>query len=661
MSLRTLGIQGKLLSFFLVVIIIPLPLLASVVYWRSSGVVKGQVLEQLAWIAGEMTGKVGSALFTAGEQARLLANLPDIRNYLRARAFGLQEDLARQQASLREYFEQFLLDHPRFSHVGFLDDRGGAVAAAPASWSAAAQRAAGDEEALALTPQRATRRVLAPAQTGGEPLVRFVVPVQREEARGLGTEAARAAQELLGSFQAPEGVLVLDMNLTELRSIFASLRIGSRGRAFLLDARGGVLAGGDELNRLNFASRAPADLASLLGRIVGGISGTGEYACLETTCLVAFATLTQEGWKATVVAPQADFTRWVDEMRTLTIIFTALIFVAAVLAAVLFTRQISGPLQELDAAARRVAAGDFSVRVNLARRDEIGRLAETFESMTKRLRDYMVEMEEKQRLQQELSIARSIQASLLPQHPPRLPRLDLQALSLPAREVGGDYYDFFHRQAGRPNERLGLAIGDASGKGVPASLLISMTRSLLRSQVEVSTSPGEAVAAVNRLLFEDCVGFRNFVSIFYAEFEPASLTLRCANAGQLFPLYCRGRDRHIEFLTLPGTPLGVRSDAQFPEATLVLEPEDVLVLYTDGIVEAMDERRRMYSFDRLQRTIQRLAAGSARAIIDAIIEDVTKFCGGEAPNDDMTLIVMKVREGAPRDEALSGTEAGAEG
>lgn len=656
---RSLGIQGRLLSFFLVVIVIPLPLLASIVYWRGSRVIKGQVFEQLAWVAAETRDKVAGSVFSAGEQATLLANLPIIRDYLRAKAFGLHEDMARQQSILREYFEQFLRDHPQFSQVRYVDADGRAITAAPARLIGSRVQAAWFREIQQLRAGEVYRGPLEFSADGRQAVMRFAAPIQQNPPRGLETESAQAAQELFGGFQEPEGLVELQMNLTELRAIIAAQRIGSRGRAMLLDADGRILARGDAQGSLRFQSASPNPaLAELKERLSRTESGLGEYPCASTTCLVAYSTFLPENWKVAVIAPRADFTRWIDEMRTLIVIFTAVIFLAAVLAAVLFTRQISGPLQRMDGVVRRLAEGDFSVRVALARQDEIGRLAHTFDDMTERLRDFMAEEQERQRMQQELQIARTIQSNLLPQRPPDLPYLDLEALSLPAREVGGDYYDFFPSNG--ETGRLGVAIADASGKGVPASLLVSMTRSLLRSQLDSEKSPGEVVTAMNRLLLDDRLGYRNYVTFFYGEYDPTTQTLQCANAGQLYPLHRRGRDRRVAYVSLPGVPLGVTREANFQEVTVVMEPGDVLVLYTDGIVEAMDAQRRLYGFDRLEAVVQRAGEGSARQLIDAIVADVRAFATAELPDDDMTLVVMKFR-GAGEMRSSSATLEGLQG
>jgi serine phosphatase RsbU (regulator of sigma subunit)/predicted ester cyclase len=240
---------------------------------------------------------------------------------------------------------------------------------------------------------------------------------------------------------------------------------------------------------------------------------------------------------------------------------------------------------------------------------------------------------ERERIEQELKVARSIQQASLPEEVPTLEGWQISPYYQPAREVGGDFYDFHLLSEGR----LGLVVGDATGKGVPAALVMSSTRSMLRALARASNSPGEVLEQVNDLLVSD-VPPNMFVTCFYAILDPKSATLSYANAGHDLP-YLRHGDE-AEELRARGMPLGLMSGMSYEEGEASLRQEDDVLFYSDGLVEAHDPKGEMFGFPRLRALIAEHA--QKRSLGDFLMEELYSFVGeGWEQEDDITLLTLK--------------------
>jgi len=245
-------------------------------------------------------------------------------------------------------------------------------------------------------------------------------------------------------------------------------------------------------------------------------------------------------------------------------------------------------------------------------------------------RRFQSERAEREAMSFEAQEARAIQQALLPKASPYVPGFAISGLSIPARAVGGDWYDFIPF----PDGRWGLVLADVSGKGTPAALLMSATRGMLRSLAEACCTPAEVLTKLNRLLVEDFPAGK-FVTLVYAVLDPASRTVTFASAGHLRPLLVD--DDGPRFLeTERGLPLGL-SCGDYSESTVALPPGSRLVFYSDGISEASNEREEEYGLDRL---VQHVSNPDASAI--TILEDVRTFADGVALNDDASVVFVKV-------------------
>jgi sigma-B regulation protein RsbU (phosphoserine phosphatase) len=303
-------------------------------------------------------------------------------------------------------------------------------------------------------------------------------------------------------------------------------------------------------------------------------------------------------------------------------------------------QSISRRVGVLTEGAQHLGGGDLTYRVAVEGADEIGHLAQTFNQMAEDLTASREELRrttaERERYQRELEIAHDIQQSFLPQTLPEVPGLDLAAHNIPARQVGGDFYDVIPLQGGR----WGLLVADVSDKGVPAALFMALSRSLVRAySLEYNNVP-EALRAFNAFVAADNPSGM-FVTLFYATLEPETGRLAYINAGHNPPVLVRGSEHQVILLRAHGIALGIWSEAKLEEHPVQLEPGDVVVLYTDGVTEAFDPDGEMFELERLIEVTRAHPTASARELVEAIEAEVATFTRGAPQSDDITLMVMR--------------------
>ena len=252
----------------------------------------------------------------------------------------------------------------------------------------------------------------------------------------------------------------------------------------------------------------------------------------------------------------------------------------------------------------------------------------------------MKELErEKALMERELDYARDIQMSLVPSSPLGCGPWEIHGKVVPARQVGGDYYDYFPLGEGR----FGITIADVSGKGVPAALLMANVQGLLRAFCNGEREVAEAVRQVNRSVSRAASGGK-FITLFYGEVDVRRGRLRYTNAGHNYPLL-RRRDGTIDELAQGGLLLGLFDDATYEHGEAAFAPGDALLLYSDGISEATDSRDQLYGEARLRSVWQGCATLPSCEVIGRLLGDVEAFRGSAAQNDDMTALVVGPRSG----------------
>jgi sigma-B regulation protein RsbU (phosphoserine phosphatase) len=242
---------------------------------------------------------------------------------------------------------------------------------------------------------------------------------------------------------------------------------------------------------------------------------------------------------------------------------------------------------------------------------------------------------DRERLEHELQLASEIQQRFQPSSAPQVEGYELQGISFPCYEIGGDYYDFIEREDGR----MIITLGDVSGKGTAAALLMSSLHAAVHAQAASHDSLVDTISAVNRYLAENIPSNR-FVTLFYAELDPRTGALSFLNAGHNPPLIVHQAGT-VEQLSSGGLPLGIKRDAVFREGRTQLQPGDVLVIYSDGVSEAGNPQGEEFGVKRLSDTVMRNLDASAAGIRDRIEAALTKFAEGTAAADDITLVIVK--------------------
>jgi sigma-B regulation protein RsbU (phosphoserine phosphatase) len=253
---------------------------------------------------------------------------------------------------------------------------------------------------------------------------------------------------------------------------------------------------------------------------------------------------------------------------------------------------------------------------------------------------------EKQKLEEELNVARQIQMQLLPRRLPAGDNFDVAAFTHPSRQVGGDYYDFLSL----PNGKLGMVIADISGKGVGAAILASQLQATLRAEVRSHSSIDHAIANTNSLI-TDSTGSERFATLVYAEFDPIQCRLAYCNAGHNYPIIMRQDGSH-EFLTTGGLLLGVSKTAEYEVGEACLRPDDVVLFYTDGLSEIQSPDGEEFGENRLVNFLADHRHLAPDDLKNRLVREATHFSLGAIGFDDMTLIVMKVCEHRATDAGL---------
>ena len=245
---------------------------------------------------------------------------------------------------------------------------------------------------------------------------------------------------------------------------------------------------------------------------------------------------------------------------------------------------------------------------------------------------------ERQRLVKDMEFARTVQESFLPQKGPEVANYTFSSHYTPAQEVGGDFYDFIHLDA----QRTGIVIGDVSGKGVPAALYMAKLGSDLRTLAFTEKGPAAALDKLNNLLVERSRRGM-FATLLYIELDAQGHRLTISNAGHLPPIIKKASGSVIKLSTSGGSPLGILADMKFGQESATLDPGDTVILYTDGIIEAMNAKDELYGYERFEALIRKSPA-DPEIVRSAIIDDVNRFTGLSPQHDDMTLVCFGARK-----------------
>ena len=328
------------------------------------------------------------------------------------------------------------------------------------------------------------------------------------------------------------------------------------------------------------------------------------------------------------------------------VLFLTIQFVALVIGFVL-ARQITGAIHDLFTGTEHLRNRDFQYHIPVRARDQLGELAESFNVMTGEITQLIRENAEKARMEQEMLAAREIQQKLLPSGPLSVPGLAITAFCEPAREVAGDYFDFLTISP----TQLGVLIADVSGKGLPAGLYMAQLKILAQSLARTHTSPREFLKAVNRIV-ADNIDSKSFITMSYGVIDLVAKTMAFARAGHCPLIRVPGAApaglRKSELITPDGLVLGLKIDdgemfdRMIDETVVPLAPGDLIVFYTDGISETMNEAFDCYGEPRLAKILEQYAHLPFEQLRSFIFADLRSFSGTADQHDDMTMILLKV-------------------
>jgi sigma-B regulation protein RsbU (phosphoserine phosphatase) len=379
---------------------------------------------------------------------------------------------------------------------------------------------------------------------------------------------------------------------------------------------------------------------------------TGETGAMTVTTSLSVAELYDK-----ISAAQGSVGRTFGQGLLIVLFVIGALFliieVMALIAGFALAKSLTGSVHELFTGTERVRQGDFTHKIEVKTEDQLGELAGSFNSMTASIEDLLRQAAEKKRLEEELRIAHEIQMSLLPQGPLLMQGLSVTALCVPAREVGGDYYDFLPLG----DQRVGVLIADVSGKGTSAALYMAELKGLVLSLSEIHASPRDLLIAANRLIAHH-LDARSFITMTYAVIDLGARTLTYARAGHTPLIYvpgacARGAERQVQILAPDGMVVGLKLDngemfeRLLVEDTIALQPGDLYLLFTDGISEAMNARDDLFGEGRLGQLVESHAHLPSEELRERVLREIAAFVGDAPQHDDMTMILVKIDELGP--------------
>jgi sigma-B regulation protein RsbU (phosphoserine phosphatase) len=473
-----------------------------------------------------------------------------------------------------------------------------------------------------------------------------------------------------GTFVAVVG---MDMNVSDLNENIQNKSFTDNGYALLLNDDGDVISAPDlnEENRNSISDYFGEDLAATSTEILENAHGTIEVTVDSQEVYLSYSTVELTGWIYLVVLPKEDIiapavasanettklgkesAKSLSKNITLAIIFMILFIIfiifISILVAYKITNSVVRPILTLSDRVQAIGNGNLDYTSDINTNDEIEDLSHSFENMTLELKEYIQNLSditaEKERIGAELNVATQIQASMLPcifPAFPDLPEVDLFATMKPAKEVGGDFYDFFKVD----DNHICITIADVSGKGVPAALFMVIAKTLLKDNVLYEVSPAEVFNKVNNQLCENNEAGL-FVTAFMGIYEISSGKFTYVNAGHNPPLL-KKVSGEFEFMNIkPGFVLAGMEGMKYRQNEIVLDKGDVLYLYTDGVTEAINERGEFYGDPLLLETMNAFDSQDefkAESLICFVQDSIVHFVGDAEPADDITMLAFLIKE-----------------
>ncbi len=448
------------------------------------------------------------------------------------------------------------------------------------------------------------------------------------------------------------GIATIDISLTWLNDTVSSLKIFKNGYGFIVSKTGTFVSHPRKSfimkeNILRFAKLSgDIDIIKIIERMLSGRNGfySLKKTVAEKKSWIYFAPLASTGWSLGIIFPENDiFTDLYDLNKKL--IFIGLAgFIMLFLVIILISSKISNPVEELAKSAIRIGTGDFNTDLpKIKSNDEIAILCNSFISMQKALKEYMENLKKttsiKEKIESELQIAHDIQMGIIPKSFPAFPErdeFDIYAVLEPAKAVGGDLYDFFFLD----KDHLCFAIGDVSGKGIPASLMMAVARTLLRAKTSHDHSIEDIVSTMNNEFCE------NNESSMFLTFIMGLMNINTGdiiycNAGHNPPFILRSEGKIEKLEDRHGIPLGIFKNQSYSSGKIKLNLHDKLFLYTDGVTEANDIGGKLIGEDEISGLLALIYKESPKRIILSILEAINEYSKGADQFDDITMLTIE--------------------
>lgn len=478
------------------------------------------------------------------------------------------------------------------------------------------------------------------------------------------------AKKFQGADGGVKGVVSTDVTIQDMLDEIVATKIGESGYAFVLDSQLQYLAHPDFMEEgfdKSFGSHIGKDTDILAG-IMKNTSGIIRTQLDGVDSYIAYATLEETGWKLgisidvnEVIAPSIETKQAIDGItsdaqqmvsRTLSsvmirfIIFFALVGMIVIMISFAVAGTITRPIQELARNVENIGQGNLDVRMKVESGDEVGELAQTFNQMLEDLQQYIKNLSEvtaeKERIGAELDVATNIQASMLPCIFPAFPEheeIDIYAAMDPAKEVGGDFYDFFLVD----KDHLALVMADVSGKGVPAALFMVIAKTLIKNRAQLGEEPAVVLEKVNDQLCENNDADM-FVTVWLGIYELHTGRLVYANAGHECPAVKRAGKNYELIRESHDFVVGGMEGMPYTQHEITLYPGDKLFLYTDGVPEATNAQEELFGEERMLEALNHCREMTPDQTLVEVKKEIDEFVGEAAQFDDLTMLSFEVRQ-----------------
>lgn len=451
------------------------------------------------------------------------------------------------------------------------------------------------------------------------------------------------------------GVVTADISLSWLERLIDSINIYETGYAFIVSNNGTIITHPhaeitmtETMSSLGEKYKRP-DLEEIGREMMMGKSNFLKYKSIfnDEPCRIYYASLGKSKWSMGLVFPEKELFADLNKLFWQILLIGILGIAVLIVVISLISRSIIHPLSELSITAEKIGRGNFDVEIpDSLNTKELLILGNSLKRMQQELKEYVINLKEttaaNEKIESELNIAHDIQLGMIPKiFPPFPDRMDVDVYAIldPARQVGGDFYDFFFLR----DDLLCFAVGDVSDKGVPASLMMAITITLLRAKAKTIDNPADIVFSMNQDLSENNENMM-FVTMFLGILNLKTRELKFCNAGHNYPYVLKNNGTLNTIEETHGTPLGIYYDQNYKSGVSILEKGDNLIVYTDGVSEAMNIDGEQYGENRLEDIIETNCKNKTpEKSLEYIMNDVAVFTNGAEQSDDITLLSVLVK------------------